>query len=208
MAAYKAIILDFDGPMCNVFAGYPASDVAAAVHTEFGLDTGSDDPLSYLAVPELAPVIDQVHEFITRHETQAVESAVETKGLRTLLETPLAVAVASNNSTEAIERWLELNGLTTRIQHVEGRNPRAMKPHPTALLNCASKLGLQVNDCLFIGDSRTDAEAAAAAEMPFYGYANKPAKLAIFTSIAVDHTIDMGTIADYLHRESRPSSSA
>ncbi len=33
LARTNALVLDFDGPICAVFAGYPAAAVAAELHT-------------------------------------------------------------------------------------------------------------------------------------------------------------------------------
>lgn len=46
--AAGALILDFDGPGCDVFAGFPAADVAKELikHIDFEIDT--DDPLAVL----------------------------------------------------------------------------------------------------------------------------------------------------------------
>ena len=41
------------------------------------------------------------------------------------------------------------------------------KPHPEGLLKAASKLGLPVESCIYMGDSEVDASAARSARMPF-----------------------------------------
>lgn len=57
---------------------------------------------------------------------------------------------------------------------VGGDSLPSRKPSPEPLLHACDALGLTVKDCLMIGDSRNDVEAARAADMPVacvsYGY--------------------------------------
>jgi beta-phosphoglucomutase-like phosphatase (HAD superfamily) len=47
-----------------------------------------------------------------------------------------------------------------------------MKPHPDCLLRAVKALDVRPATCLMIGDSPADAEAAAAAEVRFLGFAH------------------------------------
>jgi len=175
MTTYQALILDFDGPMCDVFAGYPAANIAKAIRDEFSINEGPDDPLAYLA-NNTGTQAQQIDRLITKHELQAVEIAVETSGLREVLELPVPIAIASNNSSAAVQSWLKRAGLSERIIHVEGRTVGFLKPHPHSVNTCVEVLSIQPQECLFIGDSQSDAEAALGAGVGFCGYANKPHK--------------------------------
>lgn len=195
LSAYDAVILDFDGPMCNVFAGYPAAKVAGELKqrlTEQGWPAESlpatDDPHQILRLvaeqrPDTAPAVEAA---LAVAEAAAVDTATETPGLAVLLaqlqESGVAVAIASNNNAGAIERWLELRGYS--IDHVVGRdptNPAAMKPAPDVLLTVLTILQVDPRQATFIGDAVSDAAAARAAGCDFVAYANRPQKLQVFT---------------------------
>lgn len=49
------------------------------------------------------------------------------------------------------------------------RDVERPKPHPDMLLRCAEWLGVRPQEAVYIGDAKTDAEAAQAAEMHFIG---------------------------------------
>lgn len=197
LAAYDAVILDFDGPMCNVFAGYPAAAIAKELRQlliangwEPEALPATSDPhqivrLVHRQRPALAP---RVEATLTVAEIAAVTTAIETPGLGNLLarlgtsQTP--VAVASNNNAEAIGHWL--NEHHYEIEHVVGRDPddaSKMKPAPDVLIQAIGLVGAEPGRSVFVGDAITDAEAATAAGCAFVALANKPRKVELFRGI-------------------------
>ncbi len=197
LSHYAAVILDFDGPMCHVFAGYPAATVADELRqllTGLGwpgeaLPTTSD-PMRFLPEVHRCSPVDfaTVEARLAAAELEAVESAPETDGLGGLLHhldcAGVSIAVASNNHGSAIERWLDRSGYADLIRHVAGRqpqNPGLMKPNPYVLIQATHDLDLSPARCCYVGDSVTDVHAADAARMPFVAMANKPHKHQLFT---------------------------
>ncbi|MEW1724382.1 HAD family hydrolase [Streptomyces sp. NPDC093109] len=213
----KHVLLDFDGPVCSVFAGLPAPDVArrlyGALLPSLTGDTPADwatetDPLALLRQvadvrPDLAAVAD---ETLTRLEVEAVAVAERTAGgeatIRACAESGRSVWIISNNSGDAIRAYLDDHGLTDDIAGVFGRvpgDPTSMKPNPRLLLDALSVASAAPASCIFIGDAARDVEAGHAAEVATIGYANKPgkdAKLAAAGAVAV--TDSMEAIADAL----------
>ncbi|HEY1180134.1 MAG TPA: haloacid dehalogenase, partial [Phytomonospora sp.] len=131
------ILLDFDGPVCAVFAGRPAPEVAARLAAAFGV-AGTGDPLEVLrradahGDPALTRAVDDA---LTAEELAAVASAVPTEGAAALIGAAHAagkrVAVVSNNGRPAITRYLDAHELT--VDAVVGRapgSPGEMKPSP------------------------------------------------------------------------------
>ena len=57
---------------------------------------------------------------------------------------------------------------------VSGDTCKELKPHPEPLLHAVKQCGFAAQDCLFVGDSRHDVDAARAANMKVicvtYGY--------------------------------------
>jgi len=91
---------------------------------------------------------------------------------------------ACTNKPEALSRQV-LEGLAIdRYLHavVGGDSAARMKPHPEPLRDCAARLGADPKHSLYVGDSETDAETAAAAGIAFAfysgGYRQRP--LALF----------------------------
>lgn len=89
------------------------------------------------------------------------------------------VVVVSNNSEEAVRKYLAGQNLAVYVHDVVGRayaNPLQMKPNPAPLMAAFHDLDCAPADCVLIGDSTSDIDAAKAAGTPVIGYANKAGK--------------------------------
>ncbi|MFF4294821.1 HAD family hydrolase [Streptomyces vinaceus] len=194
LGATRAVLFDFDGPVCDVFAGHPAPGVAlhlaetlAAYDADLGNKAyGTDDPMEIL---RLSPqggesALRAIEEELTKAEVTAVRLAgPPIPGAVAALEAARAsgrkVAIVSNNSTACVRAFLMLHELRHLVDAVVGRAPYwpdAMKPDPHSLLRAASELKAHPHDCTLIGDSVTDVEAAKATGGRSIGFANKPGK--------------------------------
>ena len=79
--------------------------------------------------------------------------------------------VATNTNRPLAERILALVGLTPLLDGVAAADEAgAGKPDPAVLHLAAARLGVPLTECLLVGDSRYDAEAAVRAPVPFVGY--------------------------------------
>jgi HAD superfamily hydrolase (TIGR01509 family) len=90
-----------------------------------------------------------------------------------------ALAVVSNNSTAAVETYLDIHNLRARVDQISARTSAdvaLLKPSPFLLTAAATRLRVPLSQCVLIGDSATDIEAAHAAKATAIGYANKPGK--------------------------------
>src|SRR5688500_2318987 len=96
VAGVTALFLDFDGPVCSVFAGYPAPriarelrDLLAARGINVPTDTDSPHALYVCAAtrhPELAAWLD---DELTEREVEAVLSAAPTMGTQDVIDAAL-----------------------------------------------------------------------------------------------------------------------
>jgi phosphoglycolate phosphatase len=190
----RCVLLDFDGPVCDVFAGRPARDVAELLRQELAgqlhdplpddvISTG--DPLHIIRrVADIAPHLSQrIETALRRAEIEAVASAALTPGADELLAVCHAaghpVAIVSNNSAPAVQTFLALHNLAHLVQHVQGRedtDPRLMKPDPFLITEAIDALDGTCETAVFIGDSTTDVDAARAASIRVIGYINRPIK--------------------------------
>ncbi|GAA2841089.1 HAD-IA family hydrolase [Kitasatospora sp. CM 4170] len=214
----KHVLLDFDGPVCSVFAGLPAPEVARRLR-EGLLASGEQapagaeeetDPLALLrlisdARPDLTESTDAA---LAALETEAVRVARPTPGgesvLRTAVRSGRLASVVSNNAGMAIEAYLTEHGLSDYVAGVFGRapgDPSSMKPNPRLLLEAMDAAGTRPEHCIFIGDAARDIEAGTAAGIPTIGYANKPGKAEKLGAAGAVVIVDsMELIADALTR--------
>ena len=193
LSEVDAILLDFDGPVCSVFAGYPAHAVAAelvqAIATA-GIVTASiesePDPIEILRWvarqhdKELTTAADQM---LTAEEVKAVATAKPTPFTHDLIvavdSIDMPLVVVSNNSSACISVYLAAHGFDGMIRAIEGRpfaDPARMKPDPAVVLAAIAGLGLSADRCVLIGDSPSDMVAAASAGARRIGYANREGK--------------------------------
>ncbi|MCU7724564.1 HAD family phosphatase [Actinoplanes sp. KI2] len=210
--------MDFDGPVCSVFAGYPAPRIAAelvGLLAGLGVDVPTDvqaepDPMEVLRWSGeqcLPKVVTAVEDALCEAELRAVAVAAPTPFGHELIvnahDHGLPVAIVSNNSAPAVEAYLAAHGLITLVTPIVGRayaDPARMKPHPGPVLDAARYLGAAPADCTLIGDSLTDIEAARAAGVRVVGYANRTWKVAAFASADAVVT-SMGHLAEVLAPE-------
>lgn len=194
LAGRSLLLLDFDGPVCSVFAGYPASKIAAELVESLRelapqlADALKDeqDPMEVLrgAAASLPRAqVDSIDEQLSLAERSAVESAEPTPGMADLIATAVAggltVAIVSNNSAGAIAKYLKHHGLDEAIAVIIGRPfglPERMKPDPYLLNEALEVTGTDARQACFIGDSVTDVEAGKSAGVVTIGYANKDGK--------------------------------
>ena len=199
-----ALLLDFDGPVCSVFAGIPASVVANqlrtvladAGHTDLPEpDAASVDPFDVLEYAASLSEDDAryVEAAFTAHEVEAMTTATTTEGAHELIQTwhrsGRPVAIVSNNSAAAISAYLDFHGIRPLIAGVSARESSdvsLLKPNPYLLTQAVLAFGIPADRCVFVGDSRTDIEAAKAAGVRSIGYANKPGKHEAFTHAGAD----------------------
>jgi phosphoglycolate phosphatase len=85
----------------------------------------------------------------------------------------LKTAIATNRS-DTMDRLLAEFNLTEQFDLVVTAFDVARpKPHPDSLLKILSYFKIMPHQALYVGDSQVDAEAAAAAKIPFVAYCNE-----------------------------------
>ena len=208
----RHVMLDFDGPVCHVFAGRPAPGVAdrlrALIAAEQDLPAElaeETDPLGfYRYTPQLSPnLATRVTQRLRAEEVEAAATAELTPGvvdvMRACKRTGRVVTVVSNNTPEAVETFLAKHDLSKYIEHVAGRSnadPALMKPSPYLLQRAADAADTRLAASILVGDSDTDIQAAHATGMTAIGYANKPGKAERFADLGAEAIIsDMHELA-------------
>lgn len=209
--AAKCVLFDFDGPVCHLFRDRPTPaiaqrlrEVARAGEEDRVRLPETSDPLEILSaafeVPDLVErgVARDIEQALTKEEVEAAPGAFPTAYadtlIRTLAATGRQLAIASNNSSQAVERYLRtrLTGdlFTGRIHGRSPDGPPRLKPDPDCVLRALASTGTPARDALMIGDAPRDLEAARAAGVPFLGYARNEHKAAVLREAGAQHTVD------------------
>ncbi|MET9631323.1 HAD hydrolase-like protein [Lentzea sp. NPDC006480] len=208
LATSDALLLDFDGPICSVFAGYPASIVANQLrdvllhggHTELPTEVEkTDDPFELFKYAGMLGH-DEAHYIeaaLRAYEVEAIATAEPTPGAHDLIHGWVAggrsLAVVSNNSAEAVESYIHRQKLPYQdilIAARESADPQLLKPNPYLIKSGIGKLGCSSSSSLLVGDSVTDIFAASAANVRSIGYANKPGKRAQLDEAGADAVVE------------------
>lgn len=214
IAHTQHVLLDFDGPICSVFAGITARAVASRlskVLTNAGITpltevTDTDDPFDLLRyalahTPELTATVETAFR---AEEVAAIATAAPTPGVAEAIhachDTGRTVAIVSNNSDDAVHAYLTAHALADKIHYISARTPAdttRLKPHPHLVTRATHALAADPATCVLIGDSITDIHAAHAAGVPAIGYANKTSKLTRFADtgahVVTTRMIDLAT---------------
>ncbi|MFI6261368.1 HAD family hydrolase [Micromonospora sp. NPDC051006] len=209
----SAVLLDFDGPVCSIFAGYPAPQVAAElvdVLRRHGIDVPPDlasepDPLEVLRLAAALGdhgITRAIEDALCAAERRAVKTAEPTPYGRELIvaarQAGMSVAAVSNNSAGAVTAYLAAHRLARYVSPVIGRayaEPGRMKPNPEPILKAVDALAEPPSRCLLIGDSLSDINGARAAGVRVIGFANRPGKVEAFRIAGADAVItSMGEI--------------
>lgn len=193
LSGVELLMLDFDGPICSVFAGLPAPIVAERLRRslrQLGVKVTAQlendpDPLSiYRQSASHGPVVTAaLFGRLVAAEVEAVSSAAPTPGalaaIRAARASKRRIAVVSNNAADAVEAYVGQHGLAPYIDHIAARRtsePNLMKPHPAYVIETTTVLAVAPQRSVLVGDSETDMHAIKRAGGIAIGYANKPGK--------------------------------
>lgn len=194
----RAFLIDFDGPICSVFDGYPAADAARELASGVTppLASATNDPLEVLRTVSSGQV-ETVDTKLCDIELRAVETSMPNPEfpelLRVIGDRPWAVV--SNNSAGAVRAYLERRQPESVGIPVFGRpfaRPDLMKPNPFLLLEALKVLEVPAAVTQFIGDSVSDIEAGHLAGIHTIGYANKPGKADLLAEAGADEVAVQG----------------
>lgn len=202
----KAVLLDFDGPVCDLFGNVSTAPVADEIKEKVRLVWGRDldqkvedchdshgillllqdmyDPTDPYSRSREA--LRLAEETVTAYEGEAVLVAHPAPGIEKLVNAlrcaEIPLVIVSNNAAKPIKAYLERWDLLEQFQDVIGRDPHHlhhMKPHPDSVERALESLGgLPPSECVLIGDQLTDLEAAQAAKTRFVGYTQSPVRAA------------------------------
>lgn len=180
MAGTACVLFDFDGPICD-FKDHLRE--RGCLFDEILLE---DDP--YVIFWKSLFLWDQgqeaafleLFELLEQRECIAAKTAKLTylfdEFLGYLFEEDKKVAITTNNSRKAVEAFFKANFEkvpSELMENIYGRydyNPYNLKPNPLCLKLAMDRLNVSSDECLMIGDSVSDYEAAKRAGVRFLGH--------------------------------------
>ena len=179
---FRAILLDFDYTLADSSRGiiacfehaFNALGLPEVSHDDIRATIGLSltDALVQLAGP-LPVVAQEAFQERFRDQADAVMAGLTslyggvpdtTKGLK---QRGYRVGIVSNKYRYRIETVLSREDLPDIDVIVGAEDVARLKPCPDGLLRAIATLGLPASEALYVGDSLTDAEAAARAGIPF-----------------------------------------
>jgi len=190
LSSATGMLLDFDGPVCDLFAGSIPRDAAAgrAVFLRAGVeipremsDTNGALILLQWAATHAVGLTPELEAIQEAREFQAIATAQPTPHIRNVILAAkrhgMGVAIVSNNSKSVIQQYLVKQDLAHHIDVIAARErgeAHLLKPSPALLLRARALLGLPTHQCVMLGDTTNDIKAASKAQMPSVGFATKP----------------------------------
>jgi phosphoglycolate phosphatase len=195
IARTRWLLLDFDGPICSIYAGLPAPTVAEQLRKLFPGElpdeiANTPDPIEVFcyAATVSEEMAARVEAEMADLEVAAVPTADPTPYVHEVVasarESGRVVGVVSNNSPRAVNAYLDRHGLSGGIRLVAARispDPALLKPSPHLINEAVRGLDAISAESVLVGDSLNDIEASTHAGVASIGYANKPGKLEAMT---------------------------
>ncbi|MBB5806650.1 beta-phosphoglucomutase-like phosphatase (HAD superfamily) [Saccharothrix ecbatanensis] len=194
LSSTDALLLDFDGPICSVFAGIPARHVADQLRKVLSKESRdslppdietTEDPFDILRYAATVGDTEAqgVEVALRAYEVEAVASASPTVGgldvIAACHDRGRMVAVVSNNSAECVRTYLRIKEVEALVDAICARTTHdtsMLKPASTLLTAALTTLNVPPEAATLVGDSETDIQAALHTQVHSVGYANKPGK--------------------------------
>jgi phosphoglycolate phosphatase len=180
------LLIDFDGPVCSLFAGTPTAPIAARLRTILtgaGVavlpeirDTGNWFEIFAFAAVTGPALARHVESELAALASAAAHTAAPTQDLADVLSAchEYGRQVAIDNSARAVRIYLDIHQLTGQIGAVAastGPDLALLKPSSYLIKQAASELGTVPSACALIGDSPSDIAATRSARASSIGYA-------------------------------------
>ena len=178
----QTIIFDFDYTLVDSARG--TIDGVNFAFEEMGLPTASDAAVRRtigLSLPDILTALagdaytKRVNEFTRLFLHRAEETMVALaefyakvpQTVKTLRELGIQLAIVSQKTRRYIQPILEKENLLEAFEVIVGGGDAPYKPDPEGLLLAVAQTGSVIPNCLYVGDSVTDAETARRAGIAF-----------------------------------------
>jgi phosphoglycolate phosphatase-like HAD superfamily hydrolase len=206
IGAARHVLLDFDGPVCWLFAVTGAAEVAAKLREGVqaagfpvpGEASDESDPMAvFRAVSTAAPqAAATAHRVLGELEKRAAETARPTPGSAELIaaarRSGRTVSIVTNNAVTAVSAYLGGHGLAGHIGLIVGRDDaghEGIKPSPYPVREAVGRLEAEPAECVLVGDSDEDVRAGQQAGVPVIGFAYRAGKIGAMARAGPDAVV-------------------
>jgi 2-phosphoglycolate phosphatase len=176
---FRAALFDFDGTLADSFAAITAS--TNHVRQSYGLPALDESVVRKFVgfglpnlMSELVPGADPdeaVRRYREHHPSVMISGTTLMPGVRDTIpelhRRGLQLAVCSNKAVHFTKQLVEAFGYSTIMREVLGPEDvdgRA-KPDPAMVIECVRRLGIPVQEAVYVGDMSIDVKTAKAAGM-------------------------------------------
>ncbi len=186
---FRAYLFDLDGTLVD-----SAADICGAIQSVLSSTHRNDVPDEFLrryigrhlldlfqdlfptyTPDEIEPMICNYRTIYPARKHSATKAYENAKDV--LAQLPGCKSTATTKGTPTTRIVLEMFGLLPYFDHVQGTDGFPAKPNPDVIFKALEALGAQKEDCLFVGDSAADMEAARRAGVKscaaLYGYGKR-----------------------------------
>ena len=182
MDTIKGVIFDLDGTLINsldtyslafnrIVKRYQLAPIDIREMADFLNQFLSLDQLLAQIYPSLSS--DQITAFMSEMKNEFISLAKDhitlqryvREVLHILKKHAMKIGVATGRMSTGNSKWRDLKnlGIDCLIDTVVTGGETKPKPDPASILKCIRELGLNLTECIFVGDSRADIIAAKSA---------------------------------------------
>lgn len=205
---YGVVLFGFDGPICAAFSGSSDREFFLELQALFPEPLPerleAPDPFAVLEhALQHDGLVERVEQKLRQLEIRAVSRASPTPAsaelVRSLHGRGVRAAVVSNLSAHAVQAYLHARDLAGSVAAVSARTSSQLaelKPAPFLLQQAMNQLGAAAEECVMIGDSAADLEAARHAGTAVIAYGAEPRERELFEPYRPDAVI--GSMAELI----------
>lgn len=192
----KAIILDFDGTVCQIFKNYNTKNCVLEMQRfmkYYNIEIPSQfdffdifDIISKenkLSCGEKEDLYIKADKILTKFELEAIDSSEIVNGFNEVIYSFInygyLIGLATNNSAKCVYKFFEKN-LDSLELPVIGRisnHPELLKPNNWSLMEVLKIMKVDISNSILVGDSLRDYECAVKSNCKFIGMAPTEKKL-------------------------------
>tara|TARA_A100001037_G_scaffold223894_1_gene201846 strand:- start:11871 stop:12788 length:918 start_codon:yes stop_codon:yes gene_type:complete len=166
---FDSIIFDLDQTLVHLDADWRSSYNELEVLMKEYID-GDITDYRHEEVFQIAQnrgIFEEVDQILTKYEIEGAKRAKPLKLIGFLNKLHVPISICTINSPKAAKIALEKVGIIDKVDCIIGRDSAITKPDPDPLYRCINHMGTSTGNSVFIGDARSDAEAAYRAQMSY-----------------------------------------
>ncbi|NWF97240.1 MAG: HAD family hydrolase [Candidatus Thorarchaeota archaeon] len=146
----------------------------------------------------------EVDDLLSRHEGLAANGVELIEGALSAVHrirgAGLKTAILTNNGRVAVNMILQRVPLDEYFDIIQTRNESpSPKPFPEGIVHLLTRLGVRIDEAVYVGDARIDAAAAARAGIEFIGVATGETSAEVLRSVGATHVfLSLESVADHI----------